>query len=411
MAARIDIDPGLVEQYLAEFAKFGAHGETGVWRTLYSPAWVEAADQYAAWCDAAGLAVHRDAVGNVWGRLDGTDGGKAIVSGSHIDSTTPGGRFDGALGALGGLIAVRALREQFGRPRRPLEAVALCEEESSRFRANFWGSRAVVGRIAPGDPVSIVGFDGVTIADAMRAVGFDPSRCAEARRDDIDAFVELHIEQGPVLEQAGLPVAIVTGITAIRGTLVEIEGVANHAGAFPMHLRCDPMEAFAEIVTGAIDEAKRMGEAAVTTIGRVAVEPNLPTAIPGSVQFTIDARHADADGCRKLCDAHDALIESVAARRGLGVTRQTTSQHAACACDPDIIAALTVGAAENGVRAMQMPSGAAHDAQQMASIARVGMVFVRSRDGRSHTPEEFSSNEDMAAGITVLAAALHRLAY
>lgn len=249
------------------------------------------------------------------------------------------------------------------------------------------------------------------MADAMRTIGLDPSRCAEARRDDIDAFIELHIEQGPVLEQAGVPAAIVIGITAIRGTLVEIDGVANHAGACPMHLRQDPMDAFAEIATGVIGEAKRMGHPAVTTIGRVEVAPNLSTIIPGRVCFTVDARHTDPESCRRLCAAHDAIIERVAASSGLRAASQVTSQHAACACDPDIVEALMVGAEANGVPVIQMASGAAHDAQQMAAIARVGMVFVRSKDGRSHTPEEFSSNDDMVAGITVLAAALHRLAY
>lgn len=133
----IKIDPVVIESYLEEFARYGAYGETGVWRTLYSPEWVAAADRYAEWCREAGLDVRRDAVGNVWGRLKGRDGSNSIVSGSHIDTVTPGGKFDGALGAIGALIAIRVLSQQYGQPRRTLEAVALCEEESSRFRANF----------------------------------------------------------------------------------------------------------------------------------------------------------------------------------------------------------------------------------------------------------------------------------
>ncbi|NNE85571.1 MAG: M20/M25/M40 family metallo-hydrolase [Alphaproteobacteria bacterium] len=170
----IDIDPAHVERWLAEFASFGAHGETGVWRTAYTPEWVAAADQYAQWCTESDLTVRRDAVGNVWGRLQGSDGGAAIATGSHIDTVTPGGRYDGALGAVGGLIAVAALARQCGPPRRPLEAVALCEEESSRFPANFWGSRAIVGAIGPDDPETIVGHDGTVIADAMRIENVGP---------------------------------------------------------------------------------------------------------------------------------------------------------------------------------------------------------------------------------------------
>jgi allantoate deiminase len=411
MADRIGIDRALVADRLAELATFGAHGETGVWRTAYTPEWVAAADRYADWCAEAGLAVRRDAVGNVWGRLDGRDDGKAVVSGSHIDTVTPGGRYDGALGAVGALIAVAALAKQFGRPRRPLEAVALCEEESSRFPANFWGSRAIVGGIGPDDPEKIVGHDGVTIAAAMRGIGLDPTRCGEAARDDIGAFVELHIEQGLILEHAGYGVGLVTGITAIRGILVELTGAQNHAGAFPMDLRADPMAGFAEIASGVIDTAHRLGRPAVTTVGRVMVEPNVATVIPGRVRFTVDARHPDPEACRSLCETQDALMREVAARRGLGISWHVTSRHDACLSDPALLATLREAAAAQGVPMIELASGAAHDTQQIAGIAPVAMVFVRSRDGRSHTPEEFSTLDDMVAGIEVLAAALRRLAY
>ena len=309
------------------------------------------------------------------------------------------------------MIAIETLTRQFGPPRRPLEAVALCEEESSRFPANFWGSRAIVGGIGPDDPEAIVGHDGTTIAAAMREIGLDPARCSEAARDDIGAFVELHIEQGPVLEAAGFGVGIVTGITAIRGVLVELTGVQNHAGAFPMNLRTDPMAGFAEIASGVIATAQRMGPPAVTTIGRIMVEPNVATVIPGTVRFTIDTRHPDAETNRALCEEQDALMREITARRGLGLSMRITSEHAACRSDDGILQALRDGASTQGVPVTEMASGAAHDTQQIAKIAPVAMVFVRSRDGRSHTPEEFSTLEDMVAGIEVLAAGLHRLAY
>lgn len=411
MAVPVEIDADQVSRYLDAFAAFGAHGDTGVWRTAYTPPWVAAADQYAQWCAEAGLTARRDAVGNVWGRLEGREPGAAIVTGSHIDTVTPGGRFDGALGAVGGLIAVAALTRQFGPPRRPLEALALCEEESSRFPANFWGSRAIVGGIGVGDPESIVGHDGMTIAAAMGDIGLDPARCSEAARDDIGAFVELHIEQGPILEHAGFAVGLVTGITAIRGVLVELTGAQNHAGAFPMDLRSDPVAGFAEIASSVVDTANHMGRPAVTTIGRVEVEPNVATVIAGRVRFTIDTRHPDPAICRALCEKQDALMREVAARRGLGISWHITSEHPACQSDPELLRALREGAAAADVPVMELASGAAHDAQQIAKIAPVAMVFVRSREGRSHTVEEFSSVDDMVAGIRVLAAALYDLAY
>jgi len=408
----IAIDAQLVERYILELGAIGAHSGTGVWRTVYSPEWVTAAAQYETWAVEAGLEARRDAVGNVWAKLPGSESGKAIVSGSHIDTQKPGGRYDGALGALAALIALKALREQFGMPRRTLEAVALCEEEGSRFpTAGFWGSRAIVGRINPGDPNHIKGYDGETIAEAMRAVGLDPDRAAEACRDDIEAFVELHIEQGPVLEHAGVPVAIVDAITGIRHTEVKLTGEQNHAGAFPMDLRRDPMAGFAEITSGLIDHAHRLGRPAVTTIGRCTPYPNAPAVVPQSVTFTIDARHPDLEKRRALYATHEALIKEVAARRGLGVEMRTLFDHEPSLSAPELLRVLGEAAAEQNIRTLTMASGAGHDSQQMAEIAKVAMIFVRSKDGRSHTPEEFSSIEDIVLGVRLLAEGLYKLAY
>jgi allantoate deiminase len=409
---RIEIDRQLVERFILELASFGAVGETGVSRPVYSPAWVGATDRYAVWCRESGLDVRRDAVGNVSGVLAGSVGDGSIVSGSHIDSQSSGGRYDGALGVLGGLIAIRALSERFGRPRRTLEALALCEEEGSRFpSAGWWGSRAITGRIAPGDWDRVVGYQDETIGDAMRRVGLDPERSADARRDDIAAFLELHIEQGPVLEQAGLPVAIVDAITGIRHYAIDLGGTQNHAGAFPMDLRRDPMAGFAEIASGLIDTAHRLGRPAVTSIGRVLVEPNFPAIIPAAISFMLDARHPDPTARERLYRTHERLMEEVAGRRGLDLLLRTVLDHPPCICAPELVATLKAAATAQGVPTMTMASGAGHDSQQMAAIAPVAMIFVRSKDGRSHTPDEFSSIEDIVAGIEVLAAALHRLAY
>lgn len=405
------IDPALVERYVMELGRFGARGD-GVWRTVYSPEWVGATDQYAAWCEEAGLRVRRDAVGSVWGRLDGAGGGKAIVSGSHIDSQRPGGRYDGALGALAALIAIRSLTAHFGTPRRPLEAVAFCEEEGSRFpAANFWGSRAVTGRIRPGEADELRGYDGETMGEAMRAVGLDPARIPEAARDDIDTFIELHIEQGPRLEQAGLPVGIVTAITGLRHYVVDVRGVANHAGAFPMAMRRDPMAGAAEMISGVIETAAGLGPPAVTTVGRLEVEPNFPAIVPGRVTFTIDARHPEPEPLAELYARHEALVRAVATRRGLEVAWRTTLDHPPRPADPATVRLLEEAARAQGVPIMLMHSGAGHDSQVMASRAKVAMLFVQSKGGRSHTPEEFTSIEHAVMGISVLAAGLYRLAY
>jgi allantoate deiminase len=408
----IDIDAGLVERLLLELARDGAYGETGVWRTAYSPEWAAAQDRVAGWMAESGLDVRRDAVGNVWGTLAGGEGGPVIATGSHIDSQTPGGRYDGALGVIAGLVALGTLREQFGTPRHTLEAVSLCEEEASRFHAtNFWGSRAIVGGIPPDEPDRIRDRDGTSIGEAMRSVGLDPERIPEARRDDLDTWIELHIEQGPILEDEGLPVGVVDAITAIRHYVVELRGRSDHAGARPMKGRLDPMAGFAEIVTAVIGVALESGPPAVTTVGRVDVQPNLPSAVPDQVTFTLDSRHPDQHAVDAQHARQEQLMREIAERRGLQISWTKPLDLPASPSDPTVVAALERAATEEGVPFRRMPSGAGHDTQNIAKVARTAMVFARSKGGRSHTPEEFTSVEDAVAAITVLAAALHELAY
>jgi allantoate deiminase len=245
----------------------------------------------------------------------------------------------------------------------------------------------------------------------MLAIGLDPARIPEAKRDDIDSFIELHIEQGPILEQVDLPVAVVNAITGIRHYNVKIAGVQNHAGGFPMDLRNDPMQGFAEIALGVVNTAHRLGRPAVTTVGRAVVWPNGPAVIPRDVSFTIDARHPVPAERDRLYAYHEALMREVANRRGLSIEWDYFVDHPAVPSDPGLVDALQRAARGQGVPFMTMHSGAGHDSQQMANIAKVAMIFVRSKDGRSHTPEEFSSIEDIVAGIRVLAAALYELAY
>jgi allantoate deiminase len=412
MTARIEIDPALVEERIMTLAQIGACAETGVCRRTYSPEWIEAQELVRQWIEAAGLTARYDAVGNLWGRLEGSEGGQPIVSGSHIDSQIPGGRYDGALGIISALMAVEALQAQFGQPKRPLEVISFCEEEGSAFSgARFWGSRAITGRIAPGDPEQLIGHDGVTMSDRMRSLGYDPDRIPEAVRHDIEAFIELHVEQGPILEQQELPVGIVNVINGSQGAFVEVTGVANHAGARPMDMRNDPLVGAAEMILAINRNASEMGRPAVSTVGRMFVEPNGSAIIPEKVTFSIDARHNDTQKLRELNDAHERAIHEIADRRGLRVSWSFRPPLAPCVSDPEIVRLLEEAAAEQGIPALTMPSGALHDTQRMSEVTRVAMIFVQSRDGRSHTPAEFSSIEHCVEGIRLLAAGLHKLAY
>lgn len=406
----LDLDPAAIEAMILQLGAIGAHSGTGVWRTVYSPEWVKATDLLADWAGAAGLLVRRDAVGNLWARTPGESKAKSVVSGSHIDSQCPGGRYDGALGVISALVAITALVAKHGPPVRPLEMLCLCEEEGSRFpSAGFWGSRAITGRIRPGDADTVLDANGAPISAAMRAVGLDPGLIATAQRADIAAFIELHIEQGPILEQANLPVAVVNAITGIRHTQVTLTGQANHAGAFPMDLRRDPMAGFAEIASTLINHAHRLGRPAVTTIGRCIPYPNAGAIIPGSVTFTLDARHPDPAAYAQMHSTHLAVMTEVATRRGLGLSLEIQFDLPPTLSDPGLVSVLQNAAAD--VPHLTMASGAGHDSQQLAAMCPVAMIFVRSEGGRSHTPEEFSALPDILAGIRVLAGALYALAY
>jgi allantoate deiminase len=396
------IDRALLERRLDELYAIGSDPEGGAYRPLYSAAWASAVERVERWLQDAGLQVRRDAVGNLWGRAEGTDKGKSIVTGSHIDTVRHGGRLDGALGIVAGLTAVQALLKDKGKPRRPLEVVAICEEEGSRFPTNFWGSRAIVGDIEKPD---------AAMAAAMRECGLDPARIATAARDDIDTFVELHIEQGAGLESAGTPLAVVSAIVGTAHLELMVTGRPDHAGTTPMELRLDALAGAAAMVQAVESVAKSLGKPAVATVGKLDVEPDQINVVPGKVVFTVDLRHSDLGARRALEERIRSLCTTISQERRLGLTIRTLQEKAPVAMHPDLRAVLARAAKECGVQATEMVSGAGHDAQILAARCKVGMLFVPSVGGRSHCPEEATSPEHLLLGTTVLAKALELLAY
>ena len=389
----------------------GAEPMGGAYRPLYSAAWARACDLVESWMRDAGLKTHRDAVGNIWGRADGADADKSIVTGSHIDTVRNGGRLDGALGICAGLTAVEGLLKARGKPRRTLEVLAICEEEGSRFNANFWGSRAIVGAVAPREAEIAKDPAGVTIAEAMRERGLDPAAIPAAGRKDLHTFVELHIEQGAILESSGTPLGIVSAIVGTAHLEVVVSGRADHAGTTPMDLRRDAMAGAAAMIQAIESVARSLGKPAVATVGKLDVSPDQINVVPGRVVFTVDLRHADLGGRRVLEERVRSVCETTAQERSLGLEIRSLQSKPPVAMDPEVRGLLQRAAQDQGVTPATMVSGAGHDAQILASRCRVGMLFVPSIGGRSHSPEEATAPEHLELGTKVLARALELLAY
>ena len=255
-------DAARIDELISALARHGALPGGGLRRLAYDPAWNAAAAELEERMAGAGLEVRHDAVGNRFGRLDPVDGGpgQVLATGSHIDSALVGGNFDGPAGIVASLVALRALYETHGAPRRPVELVAICDEEASRFPSNLWGSRAIAGRIEPDEAERLRDPEGVTIGEAMRACGLDPDAIPSARRADITTWLELHIEQGPRLEQAGIPVCVVSAITGLRQAEHVVQGTSNHAGSTPLEGRRDPVQGLAEMALAADRRARAMGD-------------------------------------------------------------------------------------------------------------------------------------------------------
>ena len=408
-ALTVHIDEVVLRRYLDELYAVGAEPGGGAYRPLYSDAWAAACTLVEGWMQDAGLTVRRDAVGNIWGRVAGN--GKAVVTGSHIDTVRHGGRLDGALGITAGLTALRALVQARGKPKRPLELLVVCEEEGSRFATNFWGSRAIIGAIGREEADSVKDAEGVTLARAMRDRGLDPSNIPSAARDDLGAFVELHIEQGSILETERVPLAVVTAIAGAVHLEVVVTGRPDHAGTTPMDLRRDALAAAAAMIQAVQSIAAALGRPAVATVGRVRVEPDQINVIPGRVTFTVDLRHADVAGRRALEERIRSLCQTIASERGLGIEIRTLHARPPVPMDGAVRHLLERAATDAGVTPAALVSGAGHDAQVLAARCAVGMLFVPSIGGRSHCPEEATDQKHLALGTQVLARALELLAY
>jgi allantoate deiminase len=410
-AEGVAIDERRLLRRLDELAQRGALPGGGLYRALYTPAWVSATELVSGWMKEAGLLVRRDAVGNVWGRVEGSRGGRVIVTGSHIDTVRGGGALDGALGVVAAVEVVASLVSAFGRPTRILEAVAICEEEGSRFNTNFWGARAIADRIEPDEATRVRDADGVTLADAMRAVGLDPANVSQAIRRDIDTFLELHIEQGPILEEEGPRLGVVRTIVGTAHLEVVVRGQPDHAGATAMDRRRDALLGAAAMTLRVADVAKAMGPPAVATVGTISVEPAQVNVVPGVARFTVDARHSDNAQRMELVGEITKACKVAGRERELTVDVRTMRDRPPVQLNERATDIARRACVACGVTPRDMTSGAGHDAQVLSAAAHAAMIFVPSIGGRSHCPEEATAAEDVILGTRALATALRELAY
>ena len=402
-SSSIEINADRLWSRLYELAEIGRSEGSGVTRLSFTEEERAAKGLVASYMREAGLEVRQDAVGNLIGRREGSDPEAPIVlAGSHVDSVPNGGDFDGPLGVLAAVEALQVMEERYVETGRPIEVVAFTDEEGARFGFGMIGSRATAGTLTPED-LDREDESGVSIAGAMRDSGLDPERIDEAARPEgsIHAYVELHIEQGRILENEDLPVGVVTGIAGPVWLRLTLEGEAGHAGTTPMGLRHDALVAAAAIVGRVEREAARTGTT-VGTVGQLELKPGGINIIPGHVSFSLDLRDID----QEVRDGVEARISDEAGRiceeRGIGLETQILQRLPPVLCSDLVQEAVREACDALGFEPFELASGAGHDGMHLADLCPIGMIFVRSKDGLSHNPDEWSSREDCAAGAEVL---------
>lgn len=394
-------------------AQIGRDTDGGISRPAFSPADLEARRWLMGRMTAAGLDARLDAAGNVVGRLAATrerPDAAAVVLGSHLDTVRGGGPLDGALGVLAGLEVARRLREAAVPRHRPLEVVAFSDEEG-RF-GDYLGSRAFTGTLSLGGVADLRDSDGVRLIDALAATDLSADALTTAARPAgaIGVYLELHVEQGPVLEAAGLTIGIVTGIVGQLRFEVDFDGRRDHAGTTPMTRRRDAFAAAALFATRLRDRVlSRTGSQAVLTIGTVHIEPGIRNVVPGRATLGVDARDVEVAGLEQLGALVHAEAEAAGTEHGVAVRARRISGSPPVPLDARLQKLIEQEVEQLGLRHSTLPSGAGHDAKIMASRVPSAMIFVPSRGGRSHCPEEVTDWADIEAGVTVLLRTVARL--
>ncbi|KAB2492398.1 allantoate deiminase [Priestia endophytica] len=393
-------------------ASFGGSKSGGVTRLLYSESWKLAQEALKARMEEASLHAYYDDAGNLFGRLEGSQKkGRAILTGSHIDTVANGGKYDGAYGIIAGVLALKYLHEHYGRPKKTIEVVSLCEEEGSRFPMTYWGSGSMTGLRSFDDVYLLKDQEGTSFIEAMEKSGFGKGKYQHPGTAHFDCFIELHIEQGEVLERENKSIGVVSHIVGQRRYNVTVNGESNHAGTTPMKWRKDAMNTASALIQVLMEKSKRMPADLVVTVGQMIVEPNIPNVIPNKVTFSIDIRHSDSDIIQSFCQEAFESFEGLARERGTSLDiHKWMDEQPIKMCEKLNELSTTILQTE-GTSFKEMTSGAGHDSQVFGQFIPTSLLFVPSHKGISHSPHEFTKTEDLEKGINLLIKILHKLAY
>ena len=394
------IDRKRLEGTMEELGRIGATERGGLTRLALSDEDKRGRDLMVAWMRQAELRVTVDQMGNIFGERVGAERLPPVMIGSHIDSVPTGGKYDGQLGVLCGLETIRALDQHRVRTRHPVTLAIFTNEEGARFQPAMIASGVMAGKIPLEDAYNARDKDGLRLVDELERIGYLGAEPCVPR--PFRAYLELHIEQGPVLEEEGFAVGIVDGIVAISWSRLTLHGVQDHAGPTPMRIRHDALVAAADVVAGVRSIARELGGDVVTTVGNLTVQPNIVNAIPGTVTLSIDMRDPRSETLDTARERLDATVKDACAREGVRYELEHYWRVPYTPFAPDVVAAIERAAAATGARHRHILSGAGHDAQYMAAIGPAGMIFVPSRDGRSHCEEEFTPMDDIEHGATTL---------
>ncbi|QDC02447.1 Zn-dependent hydrolase [Mesorhizobium sp. 8] len=404
-------DPQRIQRLIEGLDRFTATPGEGTTRLTYSPEFRQAADFLRAEMESAGLTVREDGVGNVIGRLEGSNPDLApVMIGSHFDSVPNGGKFDGQAGVVAGIEIASLFRDRGLMPERPIEFIGMIEEEGTRFGGGMVASRILTGRLDTGSLNALPDDDGITMAEAMARYGLDPAQAHRAvlKPGSVYAFLELHIEQGPVLEAQGDDVGIVDRVVGMAQLKVTFRGQAGHAGTTPMNARRDALVGAVAALSQLPDLARAIGQDAVLTVGKLEVHPGGANVIPDLVTFTVDIRAPKDAVVRTLVERSRSVIEQ-AGGNGLTVEVEEQLFVSPVLLSVELHGTLTRHAGTLGLKSRTMVSGAGHDAMIMAEFAPTGLVFVPSRNGISHAPEEWTDYEQLARGVDVVFATVCEL--